>query len=157
MIDFLLGLSVRLSVLRFLYIAVYFGPVCVTLLSIVWRSPDDDAGTMSWAFWAMRICLCDTGRLSAAIGVVQTVQNCVCFSVSIKILREITLSVFITFTLENSNEEVSNTNHFGCVSDGLAPTRGCAFFTSFWSPNYTMQINALSIQRKCTSKGTTCR
>ena len=75
------------------------------------------------------------------------VQNCVYLSAAIKPRREResererTLFVFITFTLHYANQGVSNTNHFGSLSDSLS----FAFFTSFWSPNYAMQINALSI------------
>ena len=63
----------------------------------------------------MWTCYRDTGELGAASN---EVQNYV-FSGSIKTWRDKKLSVFITVTLENSNEEVSKTNHFGSVSDSL--------------------------------------
>ena len=51
----------------------------MTLLSIAWCSPDDDAGKLPWQ--AMWTCLCDTGEFGAVSG---EVQNCICFSAAIK-------------------------------------------------------------------------
>ena len=46
--DWIFTLLVCQSVLPFIYSEVYFGSVCVTLLSIAWRSPNDNDPMTCW-------------------------------------------------------------------------------------------------------------
>ena len=143
-VTWLTSYLVCLSVIRFIYSAMHFGHVCVILLSIAWLSPDDnDTGTMPWHFKPCGpVCFI---LASWAQWAVRCRTVCVCLSAAIKPRRErererknVVCFYYFYTTWRKSGGFEHKPLWLPFCSLGLA------FFTSFCSPNYAMQINALT-------------